>query len=110
MDATHGSHGSTVPEQDDRDGHGGSGSSAGHESHSGGHGDHVAMFRRRFWWSLLLTVPVVATSHMVMEWLGYELDFAGIDIFRLDADGKIVEHWDVLQVIPDSSANDNGLF
>jgi P-type Cu2+ transporter len=45
----------------------------------GAHGDHVGMFRRRFWWSLLLTVPIVATSHMVMGWLGYELDFWGID-------------------------------
>jgi hypothetical protein len=31
----------------------------------GGHGDVVAMFRRRFWLSLLLTIPVVATSQMV---------------------------------------------
>jgi Cu2+-exporting ATPase len=36
------------------------------------------MFRRRFWWSLLLTIPVVATSEMVMGWLHYELDFYGI--------------------------------
>jgi Cu2+-exporting ATPase len=48
----------------------------GHDGHDGhGHGDHVAMFRRRFWWSLLLTIPLVATSHMVMDWFGYELDF-----------------------------------
>ena len=44
-----------------------------------GHGDHVTMFRRRFWWSLLLTVPVIVTSPMVMDWFGYELDFAGIE-------------------------------
>lgn len=55
-------------------GHGG-----GHGAH-GGHGDHAAMFRRRFWWSLFLSVPVIATSHMVMDWAGYELDFAGIDL------------------------------
>jgi Cu2+-exporting ATPase len=38
------------------------------------------MFRRRFWGSLVLTVPVVATSHMVMGWLGYSLDFPGIGL------------------------------
>ena len=37
------------------------------------------MFRRRFWVSLLLSIPVVATSHMVMDWFGYDLDFAGIE-------------------------------
>lgn len=37
-------------------------------------------------------------------------DYAGIDIFRFDDNGKIVEHWDVLQVIMDGSKNDNSLF
>ena len=37
-------------------------------------------------------------------------DWAGIDIFRFDADGRIVEHWDVLQPVPAESKHGNGMF
>jgi predicted SnoaL-like aldol condensation-catalyzing enzyme len=50
---------------------------------------------------------VILHCHQI--WPG-GLEYAGIDIFRLDAEGKVVEHWDVLQVLPESSANDNGMF
>ena len=60
----------------------GHGTHQGHdaENHNAHAGHQVEMFRRRFWWSLLLTVPLVATSHMVMGWFGYQLDFTGVDL------------------------------
>ena len=55
---------------------------ANHGDHAG-HADHAGhdpeIFRRRFWLSLALTVPLVVTGEMVMDWFGYSLDLPGQD-------------------------------
>lgn len=47
--------------------------------------------------------------HCLQQWPD-DKDYAAIDIFRLTPEGKIVEHWDVMQVLPARSKNENGMF
>jgi Cu2+-exporting ATPase len=65
----------------------------------GGHGEHdkhaghdPEAFRRRFWLSLALTVPLVVTSHMVMGWFGYTIDLPGLSLVG-PVLGSIVYLW-----------------
>ena len=46
---------------------------AGHDKHAG---HDPEMFRRLFWWNLLLAVPVLIFSEQIQEWFGYSIDGA----------------------------------
>jgi len=50
---------------------------------------------------------VVVHSHVTRE--AGDRGSAVVDIFRIEK-GKVVEHWDVVQPIPEKSANDNTMF
>ena len=70
MEATHAQHQQhghpAAPEKHDHQGH------SGHEGH-GGHHDHVAMFRRLFWISVVLAIPTVLLSRAFAHLVGYDL-------------------------------------
>jgi Cu2+-exporting ATPase len=55
-------------------GHGGHPAQGGHDKHAG-HDPEI--FRRKFWLSLALTIPLVLTSEMIMDWFGYSIDVPG---------------------------------
>lgn len=40
-------------------------------------GHHTGDFLRRFWISLLLTIPVLLLSHMIQQWMGITFNFLG---------------------------------
>lgn len=51
-----------------------------HDSHGGHHDHHAHMiedFKKRFWVSLIITIPIVVLAPMIQELLGYELRFNG---------------------------------
>ena len=54
------------------------------------------------------TTMIVTHSHITKT--PQDLGQAVADIFRLNRQGKVVEHWDVIQDVPATSANDNTMF
>lgn len=47
--------------------------------------------------------------HTHQTWPGND-EYVTMDFFRFDASGKIVEHWDSVQQIPEHSANHNTMY
>jgi predicted SnoaL-like aldol condensation-catalyzing enzyme len=51
----------------------------------------------------------LVVTHSLLKTSPEDLGTAAADFFRLE-DGKVVEHWDVLQPVPESAANDHPMF
>ena len=47
--------------------------------------------------------------HTHQTWPG-NVDYVTMDFFRFDDNGKIVEHWDSMQEIPDRTLNGNTMY
>ena len=67
----------------------------GHGGHSGhgGHMGHAAIFRDRFWISLVLSIPVVLSSEMVQHWLGISLPAFPGDTWIAPVLGTVIFLW-----------------
>jgi predicted SnoaL-like aldol condensation-catalyzing enzyme len=77
----------------------------------------IAYMKRRNWSSsqmqdkvyrVIAEGDLVVVHHQVLPGPGGP-GLAAVDIFRVK-NGKVVEHWDVLQPTPATSANNNGMF
>ena len=47
--------------------------------------------------------------HTIQTWPGNQ-QYVTMDFFRFDENGKIVEHWDSMQEVPDESKNGNTMY
>src|SRR5690606_17622043 len=52
-------------------------------------GHHTSDFIKRFWVSLILTVPILLLSHMIQQWVGFSFTFPG-DKYELMSLGNAI--------------------
>ncbi len=65
-------HGQALMRHDERaEGRGDHPHTGGEHAHHVDHSGHETMFRRRFWVSLVLSIPVIYFSEMIQMWFGY---------------------------------------
>ncbi|WMX16738.1 nuclear transport factor 2 family protein [Aureispira sp. CCB-E] len=48
--------------------------------------------------------------HTHQVWSDANKEYVTMDFFRFDEQGKIIEHWDAIQQVPPTSANNNTMF
>ena len=48
--------------------------------------------------------------HTHQVWPSINKEYVTMDFFRFDENGKIVEHWDAMQLIPETSKNGNTMY
>ena len=54
---------------------------------------------------------VIAEGDLVAAHSHYRtFNMAGVDIWRFNDEGKAIEHWDVLQTVPETTASGNDMF
>lgn len=53
-----------------------------HEEHEHHHEHMIEDFKKRFWISLIITLPIIVLAPMIQELLGYELRFNGDRYFQ----------------------------
>ncbi len=76
--------------------------------------DYFEKMAREYPYKSIEFVRVVAEGDLValhthQKWPGNE-EYVTMDFFRFDENGKIVEHWDAIQQIPEESANGNTMY
>ena len=64
-----------------------------HADHNRHVGHSVAMFREKFWWTLIFTIPVVVWSADVQHWLGSVHRFSRIKMDSSDARNCCIRVW-----------------